>query len=294
MITMAEQNNPEYGSMIKGFQKSIQRTAAEVKTSVLIVESENETGQSLKNLLKNLGYNVLGVISTGETSLKSVVESAPDITLIDLKLKGIMGGISTATYIFHAFNRPVIFIVKGLDTETTRETIERAKVADAFGCIVLPCSEMQIYGTVELALSAFIASSSTQAGETIGLTKRDLQRLIHIDEGFVLLDMKGRILFMNPFAEYLSEYSYKESLLHQIHEIFSMSDGVSGHKMEDDLWNGVREGFVTALSKQMTLFSKNGNRRIVMMKVVPLRNRRDQLISLVIHMRQVFSKGLTY
>lgn len=287
---MADQSNPEYDVLIKGFQKSVQRTTAEAKTSVLIVESDNQVAQSLETILKKAGYNVLGVINTGESALKSVVESAPDIILTDLKLKGLMGGISTATYIFHAFNRPVIFITKGLD----RETIERAKVADAFGCIVLPCSEGQIFGTIELAMSAFIASSCTPGGGTIGLTKKDLQRLIHIDEGFVLLDMKGRILFMNPFAEYLSEYSYKESLLHLIHEVFSMSDGVSGHKMEDDLWNGVREGFVTALSKQMTLFSKNGNRRIVMMKVVPLRNRRDQLISLVLHMRQIFSKGHTY
>ncbi len=63
---------------------------------ILIVEDENITATSLKNILTRLGYNVSGTVASGEKALQKVDERLPDLVLMDINLAGDLNGIETA------------------------------------------------------------------------------------------------------------------------------------------------------------------------------------------------------
>jgi CheY-like chemotaxis protein len=69
---------------------------------ILVVEDEIITAMDLQTRLKNLGYNVPVVVSSGEEAIKKVKENNPDLVLMDINLNGEMDGIEAASKI-HSF-----------------------------------------------------------------------------------------------------------------------------------------------------------------------------------------------
>ena len=62
----------------------------------MIVEDERIVAMDIKSSLESLGYTVSAIASSGEAALKKVVESQPDLVLMDINLKGDMDGVQTA------------------------------------------------------------------------------------------------------------------------------------------------------------------------------------------------------
>ena len=77
---------------------------------VLIVEDEPNTVLDLKTMLGNLGHNVVAAASSGEEAIKEARDLNPDLILIDIKLKGNMGGVEAANKIVDLYKIPVIFL----------------------------------------------------------------------------------------------------------------------------------------------------------------------------------------
>ena len=53
----------------------------------------------LKNTISNLGYEVIGVVRTGEEAFSKAFEEKPDLILMDIMLSGKLNGIETAEQI---------------------------------------------------------------------------------------------------------------------------------------------------------------------------------------------------
>ena len=53
-------------------------------------------GAKISMLLTNLGYEVAGILPRGEDAIIHVEENRPDISLLDIDLKGKLDGIETA------------------------------------------------------------------------------------------------------------------------------------------------------------------------------------------------------
>jgi CheY-like chemotaxis protein len=63
---------------------------------ILICEDEALLAKDLERSLKNLGYEIIGRVSSGEEAVRLVEESHPDLILMDIKLAGEIDGIETA------------------------------------------------------------------------------------------------------------------------------------------------------------------------------------------------------
>ena len=63
---------------------------------ILVVEDENIVALDIENRLKNLGFTVLPVISSGEEAVEKAYEYKPDLILMDILLKGKINGIDAA------------------------------------------------------------------------------------------------------------------------------------------------------------------------------------------------------
>ena len=118
---------------------------------ILIVEDENIVALDMRMRLESLGYSVIGVVDNGNSALDFVSHVAPDLVLMDIKLKGGTDGIETARLVREHIEVPVIFVTAFTD----EGTLERAKLASPYGYIVKPFHERELRIAIELALYKF-------------------------------------------------------------------------------------------------------------------------------------------
>ncbi|MBD2043448.1 ATP-binding protein [Microcoleus sp. FACHB-672] len=119
------------------------------KASIIIVEDERIIALDLKNSLKNLGYAVEAIVSSGEKAIEKVAEIHPDLVLMDIMLQGKMDGVEAAEVIRTLYQVPVVF----LTSHTDEATLEKAKKTKPFGYIVKPFEERDLHTTLEIALA---------------------------------------------------------------------------------------------------------------------------------------------
>ena len=67
-----------------------------IKTKVFIVEDESIVAKDIQQRLRNLGYDVPSIASTGESAISQIEKNQPDIVLMDIRLKDGMDGVETA------------------------------------------------------------------------------------------------------------------------------------------------------------------------------------------------------
>jgi len=77
---------------------------------ILIVEDEAIIALDIRNILSQYGYQVTGMVSSGEESIQKARELSPDLVLMDIKLKGRMDGIEAGHEILNRFNIPVVYL----------------------------------------------------------------------------------------------------------------------------------------------------------------------------------------
>ena len=86
----------------------------------------------LANKLVQMGWRVLGPLSSGEEAVRAALAEPPDLVLIDVRLDGAMDGVEAAQAIRAHLNVPIFFITAQCDPQTTRRMREvgRAVILD--------------------------------------------------------------------------------------------------------------------------------------------------------------------
>ncbi len=115
---------------------------------VLIVEDEKIVGMYIRDSLESEGYEVIGVLPSGERVIELITNFNPDIVLMDIILKGNIDGIETTELIQKRYNIPVIYIT----AHTDKSTINRAKMTEPYGYLVKPFNEKELIITIQMAL----------------------------------------------------------------------------------------------------------------------------------------------
>ena len=80
------------------------------KPVVLIVEDDGRLAIHLEGMLNRLGYEVAGLIASGEEAVAFVMERKVDLVLIDIELAGSMNGVIAAEKMYLATDVPVVFL----------------------------------------------------------------------------------------------------------------------------------------------------------------------------------------
>ncbi|MBE7499406.1 MAG: PAS domain S-box protein [Verrucomicrobiales bacterium] len=155
---------------------------------ILIVEDEAIVALDIRRQLAELGYEPLATTARGEDAVALAGQLRPDLVLMDICLQGAMDGIVAAQSIREQFGLPVVF----LTAFAGAETLGRAKLAEPFGYLVKPFSELDLRTAIEMALHRHQAEvrlrQSYEEQAAILRTAMD---------GFCLLDREGRFLEVN-------------------------------------------------------------------------------------------------
>lgn len=119
------------------------------KPSILIVEDEAIIAYDLANKIRQLGYDVVGITTTGEEAIELVRLHHPALVLMDIQLAGEMDGIAAAQQIYRECNLPILFLTANSDPDSN----ERMRQAGAVGRIMKPFDKHDIRVQIENALN---------------------------------------------------------------------------------------------------------------------------------------------
>lgn len=116
---------------------------------ILVVEDNAIIAMEIAERLKRMGYEVTGVVATGEDAVRQAVESPPDLILMDIRLQGVIDGTEAAGQITSKVDIPIIFITAYSD----RTTRDRAQQIFSYGYIVKPFNDQQLLCAIDMAFS---------------------------------------------------------------------------------------------------------------------------------------------
>ena len=122
---------------------------AEKAINTLIVEDELLIAKNLSHKLESLGYQIVGIVSSGADAIKRAGEMEPDLILMDIVIKGDMDGIETAVIINQKFDIPIIYTTAYADDET----LQRAENTGSHGYLLKPFKQRELHATIKIALS---------------------------------------------------------------------------------------------------------------------------------------------
>lgn len=112
----------------------------ERQIQILLVEDEIIPAMLMERQLGQMGYGVLGLVTTGEKAVSRVREDGPDIVIMDIQLAGAMDGITAAAAILESRPMPVIFVT-GYDDPAIQK---RARTLGPLAYLIKPLDVAQV------------------------------------------------------------------------------------------------------------------------------------------------------
>jgi len=119
--------------------------------NVLIVEDEAVVAWSIQETLEKQGYQVIGIVASGEDAVQRAIAARPGMIVMDIRIPGALDGIDAAREIQKELDIPVVF----LTAHTDEITVNRAMTVSPFGYIVKPFFPEQLQTAVDLALMRY-------------------------------------------------------------------------------------------------------------------------------------------
>lgn len=231
---------------------------------LLIVEDEALIALDMETQLTRLGYTVLGVVDTGIAAVRQVAEVRPDLVLMDIRIKGDLDGIETATQLRTVGAQiPVIFLTAHAD----EATLQRAGLAEPFGYLVKPFDERTLHATIEMALYRHQAEKRLHAMERWLTTT-----LQSIGEGVLATDAQGRVNFLNPGAERLTGWSRREALGRPLTDVFRLVQEDSRAPLPDLVEHTRAHGIGFNIDAKTRLLTRDGRLLPIDNSVAPIRD----------------------
>ncbi len=107
---------------------------------VLIVEDEIINAMALATVIPGWGYEVVGMVTSGEDAIRAAEAHRPDVVLMDINIHGSIDGIGAAREIIGPLRIPVIFMT-GYDDE---DTVRAAQELKPLAFLVKPLDSIRV------------------------------------------------------------------------------------------------------------------------------------------------------
>lgn len=126
-----------------------------IPSKILIVEDEMLAADNIARHLRKQGYEVSGIVPSGEEAIAKSTELHPNLVLMDIFLQGPIDGIAAATQIGNQLRIPVVYMTAYADNTT----LERAKSTNPYGYLVKPFKPNDLRVSIEIALQKYRAEA---------------------------------------------------------------------------------------------------------------------------------------
>jgi two-component system, cell cycle sensor histidine kinase and response regulator CckA len=171
------------------------------KASILVVEDEFITAESLRDQLETLGYNVSGIVASGQRAIEEAESKRPDLVLMDIVLQNEMDGIEAAKQISSRFDIPFIYLTAYSD----ESIVERAKITKPSGYLIKPFVDRELQISIELALYKHAMDKHSKENE------EQLNAIMEAARDSIFVkDSSLRYILVNPSMESFLELPASE------------------------------------------------------------------------------------
>lgn len=139
--------------------------------TVLIVEDELITAESISELLAEEDYHITGVAKDAATALKMCSESEepPQVIVCDINIKGKVKGVELAGQLKKLYGCEIIFLTAYSDAKTLQSAFE----TDPVMYVVKPYNDTQLLVAVQLAFHKVIKKEKSGSEIKLDLTERE-------------------------------------------------------------------------------------------------------------------------
>jgi len=233
------------------------------KVKILIVEDEFIVAEDLSERLERSGYDVCDIADNSIEALEIFQEQMPDITLMDINLRGKQDGIETALQIQEIKQTPIIFLTALSD----KPTVERAKEANPSAYIIKPFNERELNVAIELALHNF---SRVKAEAVVPETEHEFPENTHYvlkERIFVKINSRFEKIILQDILWIEADGNYS-TIVTKDHK-FVLVSNLSGleEKIEHPLFLRVHRSYIVNLQR---IDSFEENRLFIQEKEIPI------------------------
>lgn len=151
---------------------------------VVVAEDESVIRLDIVEMLREVGYDVVGEAADGESAIHLADELRPDLVVMDIKMPK-MDGITAAEHIAKARIAPVVL----LTAFSQKELVDRARDAGAMAYVVKPFTAADLVPALEIALSRHAEITALEA-EISDLTDRfETRKLVERAKSLLISNM---------------------------------------------------------------------------------------------------------
>ena len=130
-------------------------------SKILIIEDELITAESIRESLMRSGYAVMGIATSGDDAFKLISKNIPDLSLVDIRLKGGQDGVEVARRMTAEFDIPVIYLTAYSD----EDVVARARDTLSYGYLLKPFEDRELSSNIEIALHKHRADRAVRESE---------------------------------------------------------------------------------------------------------------------------------
>lgn len=214
----------------------------EKKSKILIVEDEMIIAADLSIQLTKLGYEVIGIQTRAEDSLKTLEENKPDVILMDIILSGEMNGITAAQEILKRHQIPVIFLTSNVDDAT----FQQAKTAKPYAFISKPFRKDDLARAIEITLERIDTERSATGDQSAEVSTMEDRLFIRYKDQLVKVVIQD-ILFLEADRNYCKLISKDQEYM------LSIPLGKIEGQLHPDLFLRVHRSFIVNLNQIETI-----------------------------------------
>jgi len=248
------------------------------RPKILVVEDERVVASDLRIRLESGGYAVCAMVASGEEGVEKAGELRPDLVLMDITLQGNMDGVVAAEQIRQRYNLPVVFLTAHSD----EGTLQRAKITEAFGYILKPFEERELFANIEMALYKHATDRKLRENE-----RRLAVTLNSISDAVLSIDADGLIAFMNPVAEALTGWDQEQAVGRKFTEVCSIVHEDSGRPEEDPVAGVIQSGVPVNRANHSLVVSRTGLATPVDRTITAVRGATGSVTGAVVVLRDV-------
>ncbi len=246
-------------------------------TEVLIVEDDEIIASLIEKFLIQKEYLVDAKVSSGEDAIYVAAEHLPDVILMDIKLNGKIDGVTAAKFINAIFKIPIIF----LSAQDDEKTLERAIEAEPASFIIKPFNAKDLYSNIDIALHndrLLKRSKNYVPSKTRQLARQALSDL----DAYFILDNKGRILFINPYAEHLLNVTRDDVITKPIGRYLAFYDTRANVMYNDTFLDVIRESLVLGVKQHIAVKMTDNNYKHVVVHSMSIRDSANETIGIIV------------
>jgi CheY-like chemotaxis protein len=121
------------------------------RARILVVEDELLVAENLKEMLQTGGYEVIGILPSGEQAIVKFPALDPDLIMMDIRLAGSIDGIQTAIVIHYTLKKiPIIFLTAYPENQFPHLSAVQPPL---YSYLTKPCDASELITTVETLLT---------------------------------------------------------------------------------------------------------------------------------------------